>query len=137
LRRQQTTIPIAFERDRLLELTGTLQQRLDATTDRLVRLETKVRNQRQHDVKPEKLLHSGLSSCKHHGGSKLESEVARKPSVMELESKLALQLDENVVLKETLQLTRDERMEDVMLFHSTLQEAEQLFVDSLQKLRSE
>lgn len=125
------------ERDRLLELTGTLQQRLDATTDRLVQLETKVRNQRQHDVKPEKLLHSGLSSCKHHGGSKLETEVARKPSVMELESKLALQLDENTVLKETLQLTRDEKLEDVMLFHSMLQEAEQLFVDSLQKLRSE
>jgi len=125
------------ERDRLLELTGTLQQRLDATTDRLVRLETKVRNHRQHDVKPEKLMHSGLSSCKHHGGSKLETEVAKKPSVMELESKLALQLDENAVLKETLQLTRDEKMEDVMLFHSMLQEAEQLFVDSLQKLRSE
>ena len=125
------------ERDRLLELTGTLQQRLDATTDRLVRLETKVRNQRQNDVKPEKLLHSGLSSCKHHGGSKLETEVARKPSAMEVESKLALQLNENAVLKETLQLTRDERMEDVMLFHGMLQEAEQLFVDSLQKLRSE
>ena len=120
------------ERDRLLELTGTLQQRLDATTDRLVRLETEVRSQRRHDIKH---VHGGLSS-KHHSGSILETEVRRKPGVTELEHKLALQLDENAVLKETLELTREEKMEDVMLFHGMLQEAKQLFVDSLQKLRN-
>ena len=141
----QTVAKIAqVERDRLLELTSTLQLRLDATTDKLVRLETEVCNQRQHGTKPEKQLHTGQSrstgnshGSRQHGGSKVAGETGRKQSVRELESKLALQQDENVVLKETLELTRHEKMEDMKLLHGMLREAKQLFMDSVRKLRSE
>ena len=141
----QTVAKIAqVERDRLLELTSTLQQRLDATTDKLVRLETELHNQRQHGTKPEKQMRSGQSrstgnshGSRQHGGSKVAGETGRKQSVRELESKLALQQDENVVLKETLELTRYEKMEDMKLLHGMLREAKQLFMDSVRKLRSE
>ena len=141
----QTIAKIAqVERDRLLELTSTLQQRLDATTDKLVRLETELHNQRQHGTKPEKPIHTCQSrstgnshSSRQHGGSKVAGETGRKQSVRELESKLALQQDENVVLKETLELTRYEKMEDMKLLHGMLREAKQLFMDSVRKLRSE
>ena len=141
----QTVAKIAqVERDRLLELTSTLQQRLDATTDKLVRLETELHNQRQHGTKPEKQLHTGQSrstgnshGSRQHGGSKVAGETGRKQSVRELESKLALQQDENVVLKETLELTRHEKMEDMKLLHGMLREAKQLFMDSVRKLRNE
>lgn len=141
----QTVAKIAqVERDRLLELTNTLQQRLDATTDKLVQLETEVRNPRQHGTKPEKQQHIRLSrstgnsrGSRQHGGSKVDAETGRKQSVMELESKLALQQDENVVLKETLELTRHEKMEDMKLLHGMLREAKQLFMDSVRKLRTE
>ena len=141
----QTVAKIAqLERDRLLELTDTLQRRLDATTDKLVQLETEVRNQRQHGTKPEKQQHirpsrsTGNSrGSRQHGGNKVDGETGRKESVVELESKLALQQDENVVLKETLELTRHEKMEDMKLLHGMLREAKQLFMDSVRKLRTE
>ena len=106
------------ERDRLLELTLTLQQRLDATTDKLVRLETDLRSYRHENAR---LLNK-------------QKQVERL-GVSELESRLALQLNENLVLKETLELTRHEKIEDIKLFHSMLQEAKQLFVGSVRQLQ--
>ena len=67
----------------------------------------------------------------------MAGETGRKQSARELESKLALQQDENVVLKETLELTRHEKMEDMKLLHGMLREAKQLFMDSVRKLRNE
>ena len=127
------------ERDRLVELTRALQQRLDASTDRLVRFETELRNQRQCSARLEKQLGrlraiSSQSSSKHK--QQFGESGGEKLSFSELENRLAVQLDENAVLRETLELTRHEKMDDVKLLHSMLQEAKQLFMDSVKKLRN-
>ena len=127
------------ERDRLMELTCALQQRLDASTDRFVRFETELRNQRQCSAKLEKQLGrlhalSSRSSSKHK--QQISESSGEKLSFSELENRLAVQLDENAVLRETLELTRHEKMDDVKLLHSMLQEAKQLFMNSVKKLRN-
>ena len=127
------------ERDRLMELASTLQQRLDASTDRFMRLETELRNQRQCGAKLEKQL-GRLRAISSQSGSKHKQQIGEssgeKLGISELENRLAVQLDENAVLRETLELTRHEKMDDIKLFHSMLQEAKQLFMDSVKRLRS-
>lgn len=126
------------ERDRLMELTTSLQQRLDATTDRLVRLETELRNQRQQSVKLEKQLSRFHITSSSSSKQRTKEHVGENGgTVSELESQLALQRDENAVLRETLELTRHEKLEDIRLFHSMLQEAKQLFVESIRRLREQ
>ncbi len=117
------------ERKRLLELTSALQQRLDAATDRMIRLETNARNQRQVITRFEKQL--GRRKHKHSS-----DESRKQPDTGELESELALQVNENAVLRETLELTRQEKMEDIKLFHSMLQEAKQIFIASVRRMQS-
>ena len=127
------------ERDRLMELVSTLQQRLDASTDRFMRLETELRNQRQCGAKLEKQL-GRLRAISSQSGSKHKQQIGEssgeKLGISELENRLAVQLDENAVLRETLELTRHEKMDDIKLLHSMLQEAKQLFMDSVKRLRS-
>lgn len=119
------------ERDRLFELTTALQQRLDASTDRMMRMETDLRNQRQQIARLEKQI--GRRQQK--PGPRDDSEKQHHDS-SELESELALQLNENAVLRETLELTRQEKMEDIKVFHSMLQETKQLFIGSVRKMQS-
>ena len=118
-----------IEQSRLVLLISSLQQRLDATTDSMIRIETESRNHRSRCGKLERQLgrtRDGGPAGKRkpeQGGSKREDEVA-------------LLRDEAEVLKETLELTRHERSEDLRLFQSMLQEAKQLFVESVRKLQS-
>ena len=77
---------------------------------------------------------SSQSSSKHK--QQISESSGEKLSFSELDNRLAVQLDENAVLRETLELTRHEKMDDIKLLHSMLQEAKQLFVGSMKKLRN-
>ena len=61
-----------IERERLLELTKCLQQRLDATTDKFVRLDIETRTLRQQNARLEKMI--GRSRAAGGSGSKSASE---------------------------------------------------------------
>ena len=108
------------ERDRLLDLTTTLQKRLASTTDQLVRLKTD--------------RSSSLHRAQNYG--RVSSTVAKKPSlaadsgkIEALEVEVAIQRDENTVLKETLSQLRQERLEDVRVLHDMLQETRRMCTD--------
>ena len=112
-----------IERERLIELTSCLQKKLDATTDKLMRLEIETRILQQRNARLEKIVgktHTtgGLRSkettatTRTHGHDKVEK----------LESQLAVQLDENALLKETLELTRQEKLEDMKRYQTILKQ---------------
>ena len=49
--------------------------------------------------------------------------------------RLSLQEDENQVLRDTLQLTRQQRLEDGRHFHSILDETRRLFSEAIQTIK--
>ena len=112
-----------IEREKLLELTGCLQQRLDDTTDKLMRLDIEMRTLRQQNARLEKIV--GRSRTAGGSVSKATNELEK---VEELETQLAIQMDVNAVLKETLELTRHEKFEDVKHYQAMLQESKKLFM---------
>ena len=110
------------ERDRLVELTSVLQERLDSMTDRAVRLESNLLTVRSHKAD------RGLARARHaNSGHQKPGDEA----VSDLETRLAIQTDENAVLKETLEETRREKMDDMKRLYAMLSEAKQLFVETL------
>ena len=111
------------ERERLLELTKCLQQRLDATTDKFVRLDIDTRTLRQQNARLEKMI--GRSRAAGGSGSKAANECEK---VDELETQLAIQMDVNAVLKETLELTRHDKLEDVRHYQKMIQETKKLLL---------
>ena len=124
LREAQVLAQVAnAEVDRLLELTSSLQQQLDSATDQLMKLrsEKQAKQQRQPT----------FPSTASKQGSRVQSRGNEKTE--DLATQLAIQLDENTVLKETLQQLRQERREDANKFHMMLQEAK---LDSMQKIGS-
>lgn len=113
-----------IEQERLLELTKCLQQRLDGATDKLMRLEVEMRTLRQQNARLEKIVgrrHTTTVGSGYKGNNEHET-------VEELETQLAIQMDENVVLKNTLELTRQEKMEDIKIFQKMLQETKKLYL---------
>ena len=110
------------ERSRLLELNLVLQQRLDTCQDRMGRAD--LSRNHMHKVQAE----TQTSGC---GGkvSKLYEEVSI------LKEKLEWEMHDKSVLKENLSILRQEKIEDIKLFHSMLREAKQAFSDTVKNLR--
>lgn len=118
LREAQVLAQMAeHERDKLLDLTLTLQQRLDNTTDQLMRLKL------EKSI-GQKLPKFGLSGAKH--GMKQRPRLDGQ--IEALEAEIAIQRDENAVLKETLSQLRQEKLEDMRTFHDTLQDTRKMCV---------
>lgn len=118
LREAQVLVQMAeHERDRLLDLTLTLQQRLDNTTDQLMRLKL------EKSV-GQKLPRFAPSGTKH--GMKQKHRLDEQ--VEALEAEIAIQRDENTVLRETLRQMRQEKLEDMRKFHDTLQDTRKMCV---------
>lgn len=118
LREAQVLAQMAeHERDKLLDLTLTLQQRLDNTTDQLMRLKL------EKSV-GQKLPRFGPSGTKH--GMKQKHRLDEQ--IEALEAEIAIQRDENTVLKETLRQLRQEKLEDMRTFHDTLQDTRKMCV---------
>ena len=95
-----------IERERLLELTKCLQQRLDASTDKCNSLDIEMRTLRQQNARFEKIVGRGRVT----NGCDESKRTSAQGKVEELEIQLAIQMDVNAVLKDTLQLTRQEKM---------------------------
>ena len=120
------------ERDRLLELTRCLQQRLDATTDRFNGLEIEMRTLHQQNVRLERIVGRGRVKDGCDGSQRTSAQC----KVEELETQLAIQMDVNAVLKDTLELTRQEKVEDLKLYLKMVQETKKLLLrDNLENLR--
>lgn len=121
LREAQVLAQIAeAERDKLLHLTLTLQQRLDSTADQLMRL------QMEKNV-GHKLPSFGRSGTNNGVKQKPRSDAVSKIEALEVE--MAIQRDENAVLKETLRQLRQEKLEDARLFHATLQDTKKTCIE--------
>ena len=117
-----------IERERLLELTRCLQQRLDATTDKFNILDIEVRTLRQQNTCLEKIVGRSRIIMHMASGSDGSKETKDQGKVDELETQLAIQMDVNAVLKDTLELTRQEKMEDLKLYQRMLQETKKLLL---------
>ena len=121
------------EKDRLLELSTVLQERLDASSDRCMKLDTELRASKQRITELEKhISRQPISKCGKPSGMGNSGDDG---DVTDLRSQLSVQLDENCVLKETLALTRHEKMEDMRMLYSMLQETKVMFIESVKVLR--
>ena len=115
------------ERDQLLELTAKMQQQLDATTDHLMSLKAEKHALLRHQrIVP----NSGIKQ-----GTKAGATASEQ--IEDLKAQLAIQMDEIVVLKDTLQLMRQEKKEDAKKFHAMLQDTKQLFVDIMREQQND
>lgn len=121
-----------IEKERLTELTYSLQQRLDTSTDKLLRTDSDLRNARQQITRLEKQVGRNPGRTTKH-----TSKESGIHDVSELEAKLEIQKNENEVLKETLDQTRLEKLTDMKLFQDMMRETKQLFVDSVKQLYSQ
>ena len=120
LREAQMMLRLAeTERDRLAELTTTLQQRLTSAEEGLVRLKT----ERVVARPPIPLATRGGHHRKHANSATGGSNSER---VVDLEAELAIQRDENSVLRETLAQLRQEKLESARLLHSRLQDTRRM-----------
>ena len=117
-----------IERERLLELTRCLQQRLDATTDKFNDLDIEMRTLRQRNARLEKSVGRSRVTTASGTCSDGSKETKDQGKVDELETQLAIQMDVNAVLKDTLDLTRQEKMEDLKLYQRMLQETKKLLL---------
>jgi DNA repair exonuclease SbcCD ATPase subunit len=113
-----------IERERLLELTKCLQQRLDTMTDKFNGLDIEMRTLRQQNTRLEKIV-SRNHTANLSNGSKGTSDPGK---VEELETQLVIQMDVNAVLKETLDVTRQEKLEDMKRYQAMLHEVKLLFM---------
>ena len=102
-----------IEKERLLDLTISLQQRLDLTNDKLVTTETELLNFKQRPS---------------------VSKDKTPSAVRKLEEELSLTRNENEVLKETLEATRQEKLADIKALNNLMRETKCTFVDSVRQL---
>lgn len=112
-----------IEQERLLELTSCLQKRLDAATDKFNKLDIEMTTLRHQNARLEKIVsrsHNNMTS------------TSKDTEVEELQTQLAIQVDVNTVLKESLQLTRQEKMEDLKLYQSIIQETKKCFIHKVE-----
>ena len=93
-----------IEQERLLELTSSLQRRLAATTDKFNRLNIEMKTLRQQNARLEKIVGRSRKATTDNANN-----VSDHEKVEELETQLAIQVDVNAVLKDTLELTRHEK----------------------------
>ena len=116
------------ERDRLAELATTLQKRLAVSEDQLVRLKT----ERTTNTLPP-LTKGGLTSRKQSHSTNTTTAISSE-RVAVLDNELAIQRDENAVLRETLSQLRREKVEETKLFNATLQDTRRICVNMIKSL---
>lgn len=117
-----------IERERLLELTRCLQQRLDTMTDKFNGLDIEMRALRQQNTRLERMVSRNHAA---NNISNVNKETSDRGKVDELETQLMIQMDVNAVLKETLDVTRQEKLDDIKRYQAMLQEVKMLFMSSV------
>ncbi|CAM9268243.1 unnamed protein product [Lampetra fluviatilis] len=143
------------ERDRLMELVGVLQQRVEEATDKAREAEIKHQESKRRAVELEQQLGRArmeagsktragkkwqisrrsiqLTDQKHSSSSALPSD-ARIP---ELETQLAIQQDENEALKMALQSTLHAKEEDLRLYNQMMEQSKEIFLQALWQERQQ
>ncbi|XP_078392783.1 coiled-coil domain-containing protein 13 isoform X1 [Cetorhinus maximus] len=148
------------ERDKLMELVTILQKRLEDSNDKILEAEKKLLEQRRWSVTLEQQLGKAkLDAGKTHDKSSNKNKaissstsrqcqnqcgsgdlppgrplaIALDVQVEELNIRLAIQMDENEALKTALQSTLKAKEEDLKLYHDTLGQVKQVFLQALRQ----
>ncbi|XP_072432430.1 coiled-coil domain-containing protein 13 isoform X2 [Chiloscyllium punctatum] len=149
------------ERDKLTELVTILQKRLEDSNDKILETEQKLLEQRRWSVTLEQQLGKAKldagkthdkPSSKHKAISSSSTSrqcqslcssgdlIPGKPlttaldiQVEELNTRLAIQVDENEALKTALQSTLKAKEEDLKLYHDTVAQVKQVFLQVLRQ----
>uniref|UniRef100_S4RK17 Coiled-coil domain containing 13 n=1 Tax=Petromyzon marinus TaxID=7757 RepID=S4RK17_PETMA len=152
------------ERDRLMELVGVLQQRVEEATDKAREAEVKHQESRRRAVE----LEQQLGRARMEAGSKMragkkcnkkcrilltyisrrsiqltdkkDSSSSALPSdarIPELETQLAIQQDENEALKMALQSTLHAKEEDLRLYNQMMEQSKEIFLQALWQERQQ
>ncbi|XP_067824260.1 coiled-coil domain-containing protein 13 isoform X2 [Heptranchias perlo] len=151
------------ERDKLTELVTILQKRLEDSNDKILEAEQKLLEQRRRSVILEQQLGKAkLDAGKTHDAIKPTNKnkassststsrqcqnlcssgdlspgrpltVALDTQVEELNARLAIQMDENEAVKMALQSTLKAKEEDLKLYHDTMGQVKQVFLQALRQ----
>lgn len=119
-----------IEKERLSELVLSLQLRLHSSADKMIHTEMELRNARQKITRLEKQVIRIPTRTNIRAG-------VQTVTTSELEAELEIQRNENEVIKETLNQTRQDKLTDMKLFQDTIRETKQLFVESVKQLQSQ
>ncbi|XP_071825988.1 coiled-coil domain-containing protein 13-like [Apostichopus japonicus] len=139
------------ERDRVMELIKVLQQRCDESNQKVTDTQKQVTELKQRNAQFEKQL-DRLKVETSKGSAKKTSkiQVSAMSSVQdllredvsvsqettdELQSRLAIQVDENNALKAALQSTLQSKDEDLKLYQQMMEQTKQVFLTGLRQYR--
>ncbi|XP_053571637.1 coiled-coil domain-containing protein 13 [Bombina bombina] len=151
------------ERDRLMELVSVLQKRVEESNAKVLSAEKRLQEERRHSVRLEQQLEkSKLDTVKTAGTQKLSargkagqsltnsrhllsfserrelsSDVPLETQIEELNTKLAIQLDENEALKTALKSTLRTKEDDLKLYQEMMGEVKQIFLQALRQHKQE
>ncbi|XP_072911109.1 coiled-coil domain-containing protein 13 isoform X2 [Hemitrygon akajei] len=147
------------ERDKLAELVTILQKRLKESNDKVLEAEQKLQEQRRWSVTLEQQLgkakldmgrNQDVNKLANKNKTSLSNTTSRlcgsgdpspgKPSALSLEAqleelntRLAIQIDENEALKTGLHSTSKAKEEDLKLYHDMLSQVKQVFLQALRQ----
>ncbi|XP_048376229.2 coiled-coil domain-containing protein 13 isoform X2 [Stegostoma tigrinum] len=149
------------ERDKLMELVTILQKRLEDSNDTILETEQKLLEQRRWSVTLEQQLGKAkLDAGKTHDKPSNKNKAISSSSsvrqcqslcgsgdlppgrpltstldiqVEELNTRLAIQMDENEALKTALQSTLKAKEEDLKLYHDTMGQVKHVFLQALRQ----
>ncbi|XP_074652868.1 coiled-coil domain-containing protein 13-like [Tubulanus polymorphus] len=138
------------ERDKLTELVKLLQIRLDESTLKVTEAQSELQGQKRRNVLLEKQLGKAKIEQNKTASSRQRSSVGRgtardetaetkaeisDANFEELETRLAIQQDENSALKAALKSTLKAKEEDLNLYHQTLEETRKVFIQGLRQFK--
>ncbi|XP_077996895.1 coiled-coil domain-containing protein 13-like [Glandiceps talaboti] len=149
------------ERDKLMELVAVLQQRNDHANQNLTDSQGQLAQLKQRNVQlekqlgkakievanlakaPGKKMKSGKSGPDLSRSVILDDDLLRsdlpqtQDNIEELQTRLAIQFDENDALKAALQSTMKAKEEDLRLYHEMMDQTKQVFLQGLRQFRQQ
>nr|XP_033787683.1 coiled-coil domain-containing protein 13 isoform X1 [Geotrypetes seraphini]XP_033787685.1 coiled-coil domain-containing protein 13 isoform X1 [Geotrypetes seraphini] len=150
------------ERDRLMELVGVLQKRIEEGNEKLLATEKKLQEERRRSVFLEQQLEkmkidSGRNANLHKNSARSKpgqnlttyrhalttnerkdlSEVPLESQAEELKTRLAIQIEENESLKAAVKSTLKTKEDDLRLYHEMIEQVKQIFLHALRQLKQE
>ncbi|XP_006817220.1 coiled-coil domain-containing protein 13-like, partial [Saccoglossus kowalevskii] len=147
------------ERDKLMELVSMLQHRNDESNQKVTEFQSKQAELKQRNVQLEKQLgkarmevanlskSSGVKAKR--TGSAVSSTVIldedymrsdlpqTQDNIEELQTRLAIQMDENDALKAALQSTMNAKEDDLKLYHEMMDQTRQVFLQGLRHFKQQ
>ncbi|XP_070547060.1 coiled-coil domain-containing protein 13-like [Ptychodera flava] len=149
------------ERDKLMELVAVLQQRNDESQQNITETQSRLVQLKQRNVQLEKQLGKARMDVANlsrapgkkmkpvRSGSDLSQSLLSDEDLMrsdipqtqdnieELQTRLAIQIDENDALKAALQSTMKAKEDDLRLYHDMMDQTKQVFLQGLRQFRQQ